>query len=106
MADQAVGFVTRGGGQGGGMRNGTQAPRRWCHAAGDEGKHAARAHAALPSRSDPRIQERSEEAAAASDGDSTRNPMSFFPLGYEFGLIFRSVDLLMSTKSYPLGLWI
>ena len=34
-----------------------------------------------------------------------RNPMSFSSLGYEFGSTFRPVGLLMSTKSYPLGLW-
>ena len=29
----------------------------------------------------------------------------FAPLGYGFGSTFRSVGLLMGTKSYPLGLW-
>ena len=34
-----------------------------------------------------------------------QNPMVFTSLGYEFGSTLRPVGLLMSTKSYLLGLW-
>lgn len=59
--------------------NGTRAPRQRCTR---QGKHATRAHAALPSRSDPRAQERSAvrgSCCCCRRPCSERDPFVSFP---------------------------